>query len=83
MITEALIQYVEGKLYTNIDDYTLTDMDGSIKMIRNQYKLDFGEPISAILIKDIISILKLKHNKNRVLRQKVVLCDGVVRTHHG
>jgi len=83
MIDEALIQYVEGKIYPNIDDYTLTDIQGSIKEIQITYRTDFGKDISAILLKDVISILKLKYNKTRKLRQKVVLDGNALRSYPG
>jgi len=83
MIDQTLIQYVEGKIYTNIDDYTLTDIQGSIKEIQITYRTDFGKDISAILLKDVISILKLKYNQTRKLRQKVVLDGNALRNYPG
>lgn len=83
MITEELISYVESKILTDIHSFTLVEEEGSLRSIRDQYRLDYGKTLSAILLHDVINILKLKYDSNRNLKKKVVIDSGVLRNYPG
>jgi hypothetical protein len=81
MINEELIQYVKDRILTNIDSTTFSDVNGSFKAIKNQYRIDFGKELSSILLEDVVHILKLRNDKSRTINKKLVLDNGKLRTY--